>query len=720
MNLFIAVLIDKFNKLHEQFNGSAFLTNAQRRWSKFYKIAAATKLSAAIPISTHPVRKYFQERIGQPAEQDFVFEMFILACISLNAVVIATQHYEQPYGLTVFIVVMNAIFNAIFALEAALKLVAWTPHVYFQDGWNIFDFTIVIISFVSYPIDSLGNVSALRLFRLARLFRMFAKIPALRALFETLILSSSSLINVGSLIFVIFYIYAILGVFLFGRVAWSDGGLSQHANFSTFPAAIITLWRMATGDAWEEIQWGCQIQESSGYCSNSDGNCGYEWAPIYTISFMIFVSLVMVNLFIAVILEGFAESGEDDQEFVGHLQGWKTAWNKLDPQATGILPAEDVIRMVQTTPKPIGLGLPHSAKAMTQILYHFRTTLPLKVYNIQVRVQNCRTPDGKRDKFKSPYVPVKKDEQTCEDRWMNVAQEQAAVHPAEMQKDRIVRVWVCEYTATLQTIARAMFDDFSEEDAQTLKNEHGLTENEVTISHDVKTDKLREWYAVGVIQKSWAKRSNLFSESKKKKRRSSIMKSKPKNKLQQRPDHRTGKSTPVGEDELLDRNSEKKSLERNHNINNAPSSSSAARNEAAQISRPNVEKTPQKRAPQRIDSSVGSGDSKGDEKTSSRPRLLPAIKESRPPTISTALNRNAAPRPSPGVITPKNSTFSMTPDKKRQQQSPPPSGKGPHESPSPLVRFSSNASFSVKDSTDSAVVATASSPKKARDSDAED
>eukprot|EP00466_Bigelowiella_natans_P014923 jgi/Bigna1/51621/estExt_Genewise1Plus.C_20062 len=248
--------------------------NNQPAWGLFYIFFIFLCAFFGVNLFIAIVRRKCQKLVGQPSNPEQTFDIFIMCCIGLNAGVLATQHFEEPRALTSFVFSMNLIFNLIFVFEAAVKLYAWTPQIYFRGGWNRFDFVIVIVSFISYGIDGVGGISAIRLFRLARLFRLFNKLPALKKLFNALVLSSSSLFNIGALIFIVFYIYAIFGVALFGKVAWSDPGLSQQANFVTFPAAMITLWRLATGDAWEDIQTGLQLDESSGQCSNEDGNCG--------------------------------------------------------------------------------------------------------------------------------------------------------------------------------------------------------------------------------------------------------------------------------------------------------------------------------------------------------------------------------------------------------------------------------------------------------------
>jgi len=490
MNLFVAVLIDKFNEQQERLNGSAFLTESQRAWKRFYKLASVTKLPRASRASSNSYIRICQRLVGQPESLNDQFEIFVLSSIAINAVVIASSHYQEPQELTSFIIAMNAIFNVIFLFEAVAKLLAWGPKLYFQGGWNRFDFFIVAISFISYGLDGVGGLSALRLFRLARLVRMVGKVPALKKLFDTLVISASSLWNVGALIFVVFFIYAVLGVFLFGRVAWSNSGLSQHANFVNFPSAIITLWRLATGDAWEEIQTGIQIQESSGLCSNEKGNCGYPWAPIYTLTFMVFVGLVMVNLFIAVILEGFAQSASNDAEFVPHLHGWRDGWSALDPQATGLLPVSDVIKLCLLSSKPIGVELgdveSFNPNVSINLMYHLAAKLPLRIVKVPVVEVERRPSDG--NQRISPIVL------------------------ADLKEKRTAKKqWVCTYTDTLTTIAKAMFEDFTEEDAKSLQKDFGLAEQTPEGKVDVKSKKykrdyIHHWYAVQVIEGRWRAR----------------------------------------------------------------------------------------------------------------------------------------------------------------------------------------------------------------------
>eukprot|EP00466_Bigelowiella_natans_P004329 jgi/Bigna1/69667/fgenesh1_pg.9_\ len=504
MNLFVAVLIDKFNKLHQQFNGSAFLTEEQRRMKRDSKLASRTRL----PKNTSPLNhgylcKYFYRLVGQPNNPEFMFESFILTCIGLNALITASQHYQEPQEwvifskkclfecfslvvavamlrLSVFVFMSNIFFNVIFSLEVVIKLSAWGCRMYFSSGWNIFDFVVVLISLGSYGLADGGGLSALRLFRLARLFRVVARVKALRSLFDTLLQSSSSLINVGSLIFIIFYIYAILGVNLFGKIAWADPGLSQYENFSSFPSSILTLWRLATGDSWEEIQTGLSLDESSGQCSDSEGNCGYPWSPVYTISFMIFVALVMVNLFIAVILESFSTATQDSESSLESLHEWRDIWSAFDPQGTGFLPATDVIHLLSSVGQPIGVstdalrnkgggdGKNDNVFKALIVMAHLKSNLPLCVFQVRAReYKEYKAASSKKNSRIISPLEVTLDE-----------------------KDDLV--WVCHYEATLRIISKSVLANFSEEEARLLEQEFG-SDAKAKSKNLAKAPKLKLW-----------------------------------------------------------------------------------------------------------------------------------------------------------------------------------------------------------------------------------
>lgn len=130
--------------------------------------------------------------------------------------------------------------------------------VYFEDNWNIFDFVVVVGSIVSLIISSLSSVklkgamTIIRAFRITRIFRIVKKAKTLKTVFNSFIYTIPALANVGGLLLLLLYLYSIVGVILFGDVM-RNGLITDTLNYETFSNAFITLFAIATGDAWDQI-----------------------------------------------------------------------------------------------------------------------------------------------------------------------------------------------------------------------------------------------------------------------------------------------------------------------------------------------------------------------------------------------------------------------------------------------------------------------------------
>ena len=148
-------------------------------------------------------------------------------------------------------------FSIVFTLEAAFKLIA-LGRTYFEDGWNIFDFSVVIGTWIAFALQTIlglnigSQTTVIRTFRICRVFRLVKKAKSLNTIFSAFIVTIPSLANIGGLLILLIYLDAILGVFLFAPVKLQDT-LNVHANFQDFGTAFLTLIRMATGEAWNEL-----------------------------------------------------------------------------------------------------------------------------------------------------------------------------------------------------------------------------------------------------------------------------------------------------------------------------------------------------------------------------------------------------------------------------------------------------------------------------------
>lgn len=143
--------------------------------------------------------------------------------------------YDEPAVLKSILVPVNLMFNIIYTIEAAIKLLGFGRD-YFQDGWNNFDFTIVVAAWfgeIANRIPGLQvgtSMTVIRSFRISRIFKIIKKYKDLRILFNTFIDAIPQLTNVGMLLMLFLFLYSVLGVFSFGNVQL-QGVLTVHANF---------------------------------------------------------------------------------------------------------------------------------------------------------------------------------------------------------------------------------------------------------------------------------------------------------------------------------------------------------------------------------------------------------------------------------------------------------------------------------------------------------
>ncbi|MEM7001018.1 MAG: ion transporter [Pseudomonadota bacterium] len=214
------------------------------------------------------------------------FGHLITAVIVINAVVIGLDtsvSLRNSYGT--YFEWANSVFLLVFIVEAALKMAAVAPRIdhYFRDGWNIFDFSIIVISLI----PASGSLAMLaRLARLLRVLRLISTLPELRLIVATLIRSIPSMANVVVLMSIIFYVYAVAGYHLFHDVDpthWRNLGIS-----------LLSLFRIVTLEDWTDIMYAAMEVK--------------PWAWVYFVSFVVVGTFVVVNLFIAVVLNNLDEA----------------------------------------------------------------------------------------------------------------------------------------------------------------------------------------------------------------------------------------------------------------------------------------------------------------------------------------------------------------------------------------------------------------------------
>jgi len=256
------------------------------------------------------------------------FDVSIIVLILINAVILGLETSEAlvaDFGQ--WLEWGHDIILALFIAEAILKITAVAPRwrAYFGDGWNLFDFSIIVLS----VIPATGQLAMIaRLARLLRVLRLISTIPELRLIVETLVRSIPSMGHVLMLMSIIFYIYAVAGYHMFHEhdpTHWRNLGIS-----------LLTLFRVVTLEDWTDVMYAAM-----------------EWHPlawIYFVSFVICGTFVIINLFIAVVLNNLEEAKLE------RLQVLETVPSKQDIMRELQQTRQALIRLEQNIERTSNIG----------------------------------------------------------------------------------------------------------------------------------------------------------------------------------------------------------------------------------------------------------------------------------------------------------------------------------------------------------------------------
>ncbi|XP_030081790.1 voltage-dependent calcium channel type A subunit alpha-1 isoform X16 [Drosophila hydei] len=292
------------------------------------------------------------------------FEYFIMMLIVFNTLLLMMKYHNQSEMYEKSLKYINMGFTGMFSVETVLKIIGFGFKNFFKDPWNIFDLITVLGSIVDALWMEFGsnsiNVGFLRLFRAARLIKLLRQGYTIRILLWTFVQSFKALPYVCLLIAMLFFIYAIIGMQVFGNIKYDpDTQLNRHNNFQSFSGGIMLLFRCATGEAWPNIMLACL----KGKACDDDAEkgageyCGSTLAYAYFVSFIFFCSFLMLNLFVAVIMDNF-DYLTRDSSILGahHLDEFVRIWAEYDPNATGRIHYTEMYDMLKNMDPPLGFG----------------------------------------------------------------------------------------------------------------------------------------------------------------------------------------------------------------------------------------------------------------------------------------------------------------------------------------------------------------------------
>ena len=219
--------------------------------------------------------------VAAPAFNGLIIAMILITALGLGLE--TSQAIHVSFGHVIQWAFHVAL--AVFVIEAAIKLTAVAPRFerYFRDGWNLFDFVILVLALMP---DAGEFALIARLARLLRVLRVVTVVPQLRIIVSTLIRSLPGLANVGLLLSSVFYVYAIAGVHLFRD--------HDPTHWRSLGIALLSLFRVMTLEDWTDIMYVAMEL--------------HPMAWLFFVSFVMLAAVIMINLVIAVVINNLRDA----------------------------------------------------------------------------------------------------------------------------------------------------------------------------------------------------------------------------------------------------------------------------------------------------------------------------------------------------------------------------------------------------------------------------
>ncbi|XP_055365244.1 voltage-dependent T-type calcium channel subunit alpha-1I-like isoform X2 [Betta splendens] len=319
LNMFVGVVVENFHKCRQQQEEEEARMREEKRQRRLEKRRRRAQ-EKPYYADYSPLRR----SIHTVCTSNYL-DVFITIIIFTNLLTMSMEHYNQPQYLEEILKYCNYVFTVVFVIEAILKLIAFGLQRFFKERWNQLDLAIVLLSIMGITLEEIDLNASLpinptiirimRVLRITRVLKLLKMATGMRALLDTVMQALPQVGNLGLLFMLLFFIYAALGVELFGKLECSDDnpceGLSRHATFDNFGMAFLTLFRVSTGDNWNGI-----MKDTLRECRPQDRHCLSYLpliSPVYFVTFVLTAQFVLVNVVVAVLMKHLEESNKEAQ-----------------------------------------------------------------------------------------------------------------------------------------------------------------------------------------------------------------------------------------------------------------------------------------------------------------------------------------------------------------------------------------------------------------------
>jgi hypothetical protein len=440
VNFFVSIIIDTYQRTNrlDPYRKNRFLTPGQTAWIRSHhtflhhvsivdyddptntyeafgdndgqQAAGEGVGGASLPSEFRPeysllnrVRMRLRSLVRHP-----IFDTCVYGLITVNFLIMAVEHYPATAIMRIFTNIANIFFSGLFVIEMILKIIVESPKGYLKSKWNRFDAVIVTLSVIALIVENVfANttfVSTFRALRVARMLRLLRKSRRLQSVVKKFLFALYSLNNISMVLFLVIFCYGVIGMNLFGRVHW-NGVLHHQANFENIFTAGLMMLRVATGGDWGRLLVACSAQPPN--CSLNQGDCGSPIGSlIFFVSFVLITMFLLMNVFVAVILEVFTTLADDFVTMSDYECGqFMKLWFHFDPERTYRMESKFLLTLLRFIPPDCVIGMgPVPKRRRLQHEYVFVESLGLKEFHGKIELQDliaclCQATYGRKSRL---------------------------------------------------------------------------------------------------------------------------------------------------------------------------------------------------------------------------------------------------------------------------------------------------------------------------------
>ncbi|MCI4375862.1 hypothetical protein PGIGA_G00114520 [Pangasianodon gigas] len=355
------------------------MTEEQKKYYNAMKKLGSKKPQKPIPRPANKLQGLVFDLITKQA-----FDIIIMILICLNMVTMMVETDDQTQEMDNILYWINLVFIVLFTGECVLKMFS-LRHYFFTIGWNVFDFVVVILSIVGMFLSEVIEkyfvsptlFRVIRLARIGRILRLIKGAKGIRTLLFALMMSLPALFNIGLLLFLVMFIYAIFGMSNFAYVK-REAGIDDMFNFETFGNSMLCLFQITTSAGWDGLlapilnkrEPDCD-SETEHPGSSYRGDCGNPSVGIFFfVSYIIICFLIVVNMYIAVILENFSVATEESAEPLSEddFEMFYEVWERFDPNATQFVEYDKLSEFADALDPPLRIPKPNKIQLIAMDL----------------------------------------------------------------------------------------------------------------------------------------------------------------------------------------------------------------------------------------------------------------------------------------------------------------------------------------------------------------